>query len=144
MNNWNIAGRIGKDAVVRHTTGGKSVTGFSVALDRRVNGEKVVDWVDCSIWEERGERLAPYLLKGTAVALSGEAGVRVHEGKGYQTLRVQQVTLLGSKSDGEKQQPARGGGGTSRPARQPAPTDQPPVDDFSDDDIPFVTNRGTF
>lgn len=141
MNNWNIAGRIGKDAVVRHTTGGKSVTGFSVALDRRVNGEKVTDWVDCSMWGERGEKVAAYLLKGTAVALSGEAGVRVHEGKGYQTLNVRELTLLGG---GGEKPAARGGGGGARPARQ-APAGQQ-ADDFDDDpdSIPFVTNRGTF
>lgn len=131
MNNWNIAGRIGKDAVVRHTTGGKSVTGFSVALDRRVNGEKVTDWVDCSMWGERGEKVAAYLLKGTAVALSGEAGVRVYEGKGYQTLNVRELTLLGG---GGEKPAARGGSGSARPARQQTSA---PADDFDDETIPF-------
>lgn len=132
MNVWNIAGRIGKDAVTRHTSSGNSVTGFSVAVDQRKGGEKTTLWVDCGMWGERGEKVAPYLLKGTTVAVSGEAGAREHEGKVYMTLNVRELTLLGGKSEGDKQaapKPARGA--ANRPAGNP------PADDIGDDDIPF-------
>jgi single-strand DNA-binding protein len=91
------------------------------------------------MWGERGEKVAQYLLKGATVAVSGEAGVREHEGKAYATLNVRELTLLGSKQGDELQ---RGGGGSARPARQAA---KPAADEFDDaGDIPFVTNRGAW
>lgn len=150
MNNWTIAGRLGRDAETR-TTSGDHVTNFTVAVDEYAgHGEKRALWVDCSMWGERGEKLAEYLTKGTAVSVSGRAGVRTYESRSngetvaVMTMTVMSVTLLGSRQDGER--PARGeerqgnsGGraGTSAgPRQQPKPTTTP-AEDFSDDDIPF-------
>lgn len=129
MNTATFAGRLGKDATLRSTQSGKSVLGFSVAVDQRRGGEKVTLWVDCSLWGDRGEKLAEYLTKGSAVCVTGEAGTREHEGKAYLTLNVREVSLLGG---GDQAQ--RGGGSPS--GRQQAKADQPAGDDFSDD-IPF-------
>ena len=127
MNNWTISGRIGaKGAVLRSTANGDPVAGFSVAVDQRKGKEKVTMWVDCSLWGKRGEALAQYLTKGTVVSVSGEAGVREHDGKAYQTMRVSELTLLGGGS-GERQE--------SRPARSESRQGAPV--DVSDDDIPF-------
>lgn len=100
MKQITIAGNIGKDAETRTTQGGDKVTSWSVAVEERTGKEKSTIWFDCSLWGKRGESLASYLTKGSKVAVSGDLGKREHEGKTYLTLRADQVTLLGGKSDG--------------------------------------------
>lgn len=93
-----IAGNIGKDAVTRDVKGDK-VTSWSVAVEERQGQDKRSIWFDCTLWGKRGESLAPYLTKGGRVAVSGELSTREHEGKTYLTVRADQVTLLGGKSE---------------------------------------------
>lgn len=151
MNNATFAGRLGRDAETRETQSGHKVTGFSLAVDEYAGqGERRTLWIDCSMWGERGAKLAEFLAKGTPVAVSGQVGVRTYEAQGETraaiTLNVRDVTLLGSKQDGERtdrQAPQRREASPQRqeysqaPRRQAAPAQQPPVDDFADDDIPF-------
>lgn len=131
MQQITIAGRIGKDAMVRQTRDGNSVAGFSVAVDTRRGQERVTTWFDCSLWGRRGEALAQYLTKGTSVAVSGELGTREHEGRTYLQVRADQVTLLGGRG---------GGGGDDSHSPQPGPqsggaSSAPLDDDF--DSLPF-------
>ena len=118
MNNLTIAGAIGRDAQTRTTQTGETVTGFSVAVS---NGkDRDATWFDCSLWGDRGPKLAPYLLKGKRVTVSGRISARAHEGKAYLQLAVSQVTLQSSRDDGASagqpqgesyaQQAASGGG----------------------------------
>ena len=109
-----ITGNIGKkDAVTRHTQGGESVTGFSVAVEERKGQEKGAIWFDVAIWGKRGEALAQYLTSGAKVSVAGDLSTREHEGKTYLTIRADQVTLCGSgrRDDGQRQDapPARSG-----------------------------------
>lgn len=91
-----IAGNIGKDAEIRQTQGGDSVTSWSVATtERGKGGEKRTLWFDCTLWGKRGEALASYLTKGSKVAVSGEFSTREHEGRTYLTIRASEVTLMG-------------------------------------------------
>lgn len=144
MNNATFSGRLGRDAEVRHTSSGQSVTGFAIAVDEYAGkGERRTLWVDCSMWGERGEKLATHLTKGSAVSVSGQVGIQTFDGRnGPQsklTLRVADVTLLGGKQDGgsraPRSEPQRAGG--TGPVEQSS-------DGFDDDDIPFVTNRGIY
>jgi len=130
VNNCNFIGRIGKDAVIRYTQGGKAVTGWSLAVDSGWGDKKQTVWIDCNLWGDRGEKLSEYLVKGAQVGVTGELGTREHDGKTYVTLNVSNVTLIGGKPEGQQ-----------RPARAPAssPKKEPSddiLDDFSDD-IPF-------
>lgn len=128
MNSCNFAGRLGGDAETRFTGAGKPVTGFSLAVDEYAGeGERKTLWIKCSMFGERGQKLAQYLNKGTSVAVSGQVGIDQwtgNDGSARADLKlfVREVTLLG-KRDGD--QPSRG---QQRSA--------PPADDF-DDDIPF-------
>jgi single-strand DNA-binding protein len=137
MNTWHGAGRIGGDAVTRQTKNGDKVTGFSVAIDERRGGEKTTLWANCSMWGERGEKLAQYLTKGTSVAVAGPISLDVYEGKPQLRVDVREVTLLGSpeKSQGRANEGGRkhGGGPVPPPLHDAPPPDHP----FPDDDIPF-------
>lgn len=130
MKTLTIAGRVGKDAVLRHTNGGDSVLGFSVAVDDGYGENKSTLWFDCSVWGKRAAALAPHLTKGTALAASGELGTRQHEDKTYLTLRVAELTLQGG---GDKKE-----AGKTRVAesRDDARTQRSSSRDL-DDEIPF-------
>jgi len=124
-----IAGNIGKDAEVRTIQGsGDKVTGWTVAVEDRTGKEKSTIWFDCTLWGKRGESLAQYLTKGSKVCVSGELSTREHNGKTYLTIRAEQVTLMGGKPEGqreERQADGYGAGGT------------PKNDPYDGDAIPF-------
>ena len=93
MNNWTITGRIGQDAEIRYTSGGKAVCSISIAVDRRwkkaADGEKPQPlWVRVTFWDKFAESLAPHLLKGTVVAVSGEADLDEFESHGEKRTQI--------------------------------------------------------
>ena len=102
MKNITIAGGITRDAVTRTTQQGDKVTGFSVAVSEGFGDSKRTLYFDCSLWGNRGEKLAGYLTKGSRVAVSGDLSTREHEGRTYLTVRASEVTLLGggNRDDG--------------------------------------------
>lgn len=139
MNNFSAVGRVGRDAVTRFTQAGKPVTGFSLAVDDGCGDNKTTTWLDCSLWGERGTKVAEYITKGSQLGVTGSIGTREHDGKTYVTLRVAEVSLIGGKPQGGGAGGARGGA----PARErPAKATDPVADaEFADDDIPFVSMR---
>lgn len=126
-----VSGNIGSDAVTR-AAGKTTVTSFSIASNAYRNKEKVVDWVRCSMFGARAEKLAQYLVKGQYVVVSGEICMREFEHKGEKKISLEitakDIELGGGKKDG---------GGQAKPQRR---DDSPPADDYSggaDSDIPF-------
>ena len=84
------------------------------------------NWVRCSMFGDRGEKLAQYLLKGTQVAVSGEASLNEYTNKAGENKAsiecvVGNVTLLGKKD--------------AKPATSKAPTTES-LEEL-ESDIPF-------
>lgn len=129
MNSFSGIGRIGRDAVTRHTSNGKPVTGWALAIDSGFGENKKTTWIDCSLWGDRGAKVAEYIVKGQRLGVTGEIGTREHDGKTYVTLNVHEVTLLGD---------SRSGAGSEKPARAPQQPQRAAVaaDEF-EDSIPF-------
>lgn len=128
MKNITIAGRIGKDAETRSTQNGDQVTGFTVAVDEGYGDKKRTFWFDCSLWGKRGEKLAPYLTKGSNVTVCGELSDREYNGKTYYTIRANDLTLQGGRSEG----------GQSSGGRQQEPSGYGAGGSPMDDEIPFA------
>lgn len=133
MNNCTFIGRVGKDAVIRNTGNGKGLASWSIASEAGWGEKKVTTWIDCTLFGDRGEKLAPMILKGDRICVAGELSTREFEGKTYVTLNVREVTLLGEKRDAApkaaqtRQETPRASGGA--------------VGGFEDDSIPF-SSRG--
>jgi single-strand DNA-binding protein len=89
-----ITGNIGRDAELRTIGSGKSVLNFSVAAK---SGGKTAEpvWFDCSVWGERGTKLAQYLTKGTKVTAVGSLSKHEGNGKTYLKLDVQEIDFSG-------------------------------------------------
>lgn len=67
------AGRLGRDAELRHTQGGVAVCKFTVACDQGYGDNKTTIWVQCVLFNKRAEALHRYLVKGLSVTVMGEA-----------------------------------------------------------------------
>lgn len=93
MNTITIVGNLTKDAQVRQA-GDNRVTSFSIAENKRVRGEDATMYYDCSLWGDRGEKIAQYLTKGGQVTVIGELmPIREKDGKFYLDVKVNDVSL---------------------------------------------------
>jgi len=129
MNVLNAIGNIGKDAEIRHTPNGDAVAQFSFALTSGYGDKAITTWLNCNVWGKRAETLAPMLLKGTKIGITGELTNRPYADKSGNEkysleLRIIDVTLLGSKAEDGKVQ------------RQDSKPDVQDISDI-DSDIPF-------
>ncbi len=109
MNSICVAGSLGKDAEVRYLPNGDPVASFSVADSQ--GRDKPTIWWNCSLFGKRAESLAPYLIKGQAVAVSGTITEREwtdNNGNKRKSMdvRVNDVALQGGKREGAAPAPA--------------------------------------
>jgi single-strand DNA-binding protein len=141
--------RLGRDAETRYTQSGQVVTSFSGAFNygrKGEDGRQPSQWVEFSLWGERGEKLVEHLLKGTQLFIvASDAHVETYEkrdgGSGVKLVaRVDDLQFAGSKADsggGEQRAPAPAPAPrAAAPAPRPAPKNGGGFDDM-DDDIPF-------
>lgn len=138
-----LVGRLTKDPILRKTQSGKSVTSFTVAINRRFSQSEQADFVNCVAWEKTADFLSQYARKGSLISLEGRIQSRSYDDKDGKRVYVQEVVaenvqLLESKSVTE-----------SKSAYEPYQVDvddndysdqnqdDGPVLDISSDDLPF-------
>lgn len=140
--------RIGRDTEVRHTPGGDAVANISLAFTygrKGEDGKKPTQWVDASLWGQRAETLAQYLVKGTLISVTLD-DVHIEE---YQTRdqrtgsklvgRVSNLEFAAKAPEqGQQSAPAQTQRNPVTPARV-APAQQAAASSLADmdDDIPF-------
>lgn len=144
--------RIGKDAEIRNA-GGDSVCNLSLAFsyyDKKAEKGRATQWVDATLWGKRADALAPYLTKGSTVAVTLEdVHIEEYQGKngaGHKLVGRVVSIELGGKGDGQGAAPAAAPRAAPAPAPRPAPAPaMRPTgggggsDGFDDDsDIPFA------
>ena len=122
-----VIGNLGKDCVV-NSVNGKNVINFSVAhtekfRDSMGNQKDRTIWVECAYWTDK-TGITPFLKKGSQVYVEGTPDVRTYQTQdGRQgaalSLRISNVQLLGSKSNGEN-----GGNGDHGSTSYHAPAQQ--------------------
>jgi single-strand DNA-binding protein len=136
-----VSGRVGNDAEVKNV-GDNTVCSFSVAHTEKVyspNPSEKVVWVTCSIWGERGVKLAPHILKGTFVVVEGSGGVNAYmkNGEASAVIRcmVNSLEFGGKPNGGNENTPATLTGYTN-------PINNPAVQELKtklnlDEELPF-------
>ena len=135
-----LVGNLGRDAELRATPGGTSVSTFSIATTETWNdkssGQKQekTEWHRVVVWGRQADVLNEYLVKGKQVYVEGKLQTRQWDDKDgnkkYTTeIKADRITLLGGG----------GGGGRSmdRGTSGPSGGDEPPMEPITDDDIPF-------
>lgn len=131
MNSITIAGQLGRDAEMRYLPNGDPVANFTIADQQ--GKDKSPIWWRASLFGKRAESLAPYLLKGASVTVSGNLTERTYDKDGKEQkameLRVVDLALQGGKREQA----------TAPAPRQAAPRQggSSGFDDFADDTIPF-------
>ena len=129
MNIITLAGHLGKDAEIRKLPDGTPIASFSIADSQ--GRDKPTIWWNCSIFGERGVKLARYLLKGAAVTVAGTVTEREWKDKDgtprkNMDVRVSEVALQGGRSQEAKPE-------APKPKQAPAGSG---FEDFDDSD-PF-------
>lgn len=133
-----LMGRLTRDPETRTTPSGKTVTSFSLAVDRMGQDDQA-DFFDVTAWEKTGELVGKYLSKGRRCLVQGRLRQDSWEDKdtGKKRSRVEvvafDVTFLDGPNDGQ----ARPSG--AAPARQSQDVVVDDIDDKPIDlsEIPF-------
>ena len=140
-----IVGRLGKDPELRTTQSGKSVTSFSLAVQRprkNQNGDYESDWIDVQAWGTTAEFICKYFQQGQLMAVSGRIQVRTYKDRDGNNRKVveivaQDVSFCESRKKEDPKQPSS----FSRDAEPVKEYEQqvmlPPDDFLGDDDLPF-------
>lgn len=125
-----IAGNVGKDAVLRQA-GQDDVLNFPLAVSNGKDAsgaDRPATWYECAIWGKRARSLETHITKGLKLTVSGRPTVRVHDGKAYLGITVQDLTFGGSSGNGGSRSAQRDNHDSGYQA--------PPRDNLNDD-IPF-------
>ena len=124
INRVNISGNLTRDPELRATTGGTQVLSFGMAVNDRRKNQQTGEWedypnfVDCTMFGSRAEKISRYLTKGCKVAVEGKLRYSQWERDGQKRSKleviVEEIEFM------SRQQ-----------AAEPAPSDA------DDEDIPF-------
>ena len=166
INRVSISGNLTRDPELRVTPSGMQVLGFGVAVNDRRKNNQTGEWgdypnfVDCTIFGNRGESMGRILHKGMKVAVEGKLRYSAWEDKNGGGRRskieviVDDIELMSQNPNGahggqaapqqyapqEYQQQAYAPQQAPQPAPQPAPQQPAPAQqqlDVYDEDIPF-------
>ena len=129
-----LVGNLTRTPELKQTTSGKSVTSFTLAVNRVGEG---VDYFDITAWGKTAELAAKYLKKGSCALVCGRLQFKTWEDKQGNKRKdlelIAEEILFLSSSDS-----------VSKPAGVPNPTDWGhgiPTENFepleSDEDLPF-------
>lgn len=131
MNKVFLIGNLTRDPELTETTSGVPVCKFSIAVNRRTNGETVADFYNITVWRGLGETVAKYAKKGNKIAVCGNIELRSYEDReGIKRTAIeiiaQDVEFLTPKGEQTAEPEA------VKPSSRLIPA---PIDD--DSDIPF-------
>lgn len=109
INNAVLVGRLTKNAEVKKTPSGVSVSSFTLAVDRRHSAEKTTDFINCVAWRQAADFLGSYGRKGNIVGIEGEIQTRNYKDQQGKTVYItevvaREVRLIGNTKKEEPQE----------------------------------------
>lgn len=128
LNHVTLHGRLTAAPELRKTDSGKSVTTFTIAVDR---DKEHTDFIPCVAWERRAEHISAYFDRGQEAVVSGRIGSRSYQDKDGKRRTAYEVTVESIDFCGKKSSTAE----TPEHPRYATPT----LAEISDDDgeLPF-------
>lgn len=97
INVVNISGSLTRDSELRRTTGGTAILGFGVAVNDRRKNQQTGEWedypnfVDCTMFGTRAEKLEGMLTKGTKVCILGKLHYMSWERGGQKRSKIEVI-----------------------------------------------------
>lgn len=150
INRVNISGNLTRDGELRTTPGGTDVLSLGVAVNDRTKNQQTGQWedrpnfIDCVMFGNRAQSVAPYLSKGAKVAIEGKlrwSQWQAQDGSKRSKVEivVDEIEFVGIRDQAPQQQ-------APAPAMRPAPSysqqrmagmPQPKAPSLYDEDMPF-------
>lgn len=97
INHVVMSGNLTRDSELRRTTGGTAILGFGVAVNDRRKNQQTGEWedypnfVDCTMFGTRAEKLAGMLTKGTKVCIIGKLRYMSWEKDGQKRSKIEVI-----------------------------------------------------
>lgn len=134
MNKVILIGNLVADPSLRYTPNGVAVCTFTVAVNKRVNGENQADYIGIVAWQKLADLCATYLRKGRKAAIEGRLQTRSYDDKEGKRIYVTEVVaenvqFLGGR---DKQEPQS----MSDPFADPFSSSGQPIN-IDPDNLPF-------
>lgn len=142
INNITLMGRLTADPELRTTQTGRSVSSFSIAVDRafsRAGEERQTDFINIVAWQQQAEFVCRYFKKGSMIALTGRLETRSYEDKNgnkrtaYEVI-ADRVSFCGSRAETGTAAAPNAGQHTA-PAYQTA--NAADFEEIPDEELPF-------
>ena len=127
MNKFLGLGRLTADCELRRTQNGKSVTSFTLAVNRR-GKDAGADFIDCVAWEKTAEFISRYFAKGSQIAIVGRIQTRTWEDNDGKKRKATEVVVEEAHFADSKK-------GEQEDKLTPMDDDRLP---FNDDEFPFL------
>lgn len=125
-------GNLGADPEDKTSSSGTRYCKFSLASNKKVRGEKVTTWINCTVFDDKKiDFIMNYVRKGTRLFVEGEPSARAYEQNGEAKSSLDLTLGFGSKIEICSSEP-----------RDDAPStisrsDSKPGGDDLNDDIPW-------
>ena len=143
MINVNFMGRLGADAELKTSKGGKQFVSMRIATDEFKNGERGTAWINVSYYAEKGTKMLEFLKKGSAVIVLGVETVGTYQSKNGETMVSRDVIAdrvdfvnLGKSGDTQSSETVADTGTFKKKANE-AETVAATAASSSEDDLPF-------
>lgn len=146
INRVSVTGNLTRDPELRATQSGSQVLSFGIAVNDRRKNQQTGEWedypnfVDCTMFGTRAEKLANYIAKGSKVAIEGKLRYSSWEKDGERRSKLEVIVdEIEFMSRRDEQGGAVISTPTPAPVRPAAPRRAAPVAavEVYDDDIPF-------
>ena len=141
VNRYICTGNLTRDIEVRRTQSGMAIASFGIAVnDRRKNSqtgewEDVPNFIDCTMFGSRAEKVGNYIGKGSKVCIEGKlrysSWTRDGQKRSKLEVVVDEIEFVSQKQGQQGQQQRQ---------QAPKPAPQPAIDESSsvyDEDIPW-------
>ncbi len=147
INRVMCSGNLTRDPELRATPGGTSVMTFGIAVNDRRRNQQTGEWedvpnfVDCVMFGPRAESVVRFLSKGSKVAIEGKLRYSSWEKDGVRRSRLE-VVVDEIEFMSRNQQASGGYTPQSQPSQSfaapaPAAPENPPAENFAEDNLPF-------
>ena len=132
-------GNLGADPEDKTTERGMRYCRFSLATNKKVKGEKVTTWINCTVFDEKKiEFIMAYVRKGTKLFIEGEPSARAYESNGEARASLDVILGFGSKIEICTSEPRDDAGGDRYGGMADAPVaSSKPSNEDLNDDIPW-------
>src|ERR1700693_6401560 len=109
-----LVGNLTRDPEIRYVDGGgKAVTKFALAVNRRTKGGDETMFIDIVAWDRLGEICNQYLKKGMSVLVEGRLSIRKYETKEGEKRTAVEVVASDMQMLDSKRASSGGGNGDS-------------------------------